>query len=427
MLHYAIDDAYTFTETIAWPSNTPFANYNQQQLDAALSALHIAAGISYFKTFLPTSITVSYRFLSPAELQFWHTVYTKGLGEFWYVNQLDPTGKITFKNTQPEPSNDGLSSLPERTKITNPLVPIGGGKDSIVTIELLKKAGFTPTLFRVGSHPLITKQAEIAGLELLNVERTLDTKLQQLNNQGAYNGHIPVTAINSCIATVTSILYGYDSVLLSNERSANEGNTTYHGLDVNHQWSKSLEFEALFRDYLEEQNITVQYLSDLRSLSEIQITTIFCKYPEYLPHSTSCNANWRIWKDKPTSLWGTDAKSAFVFALYSIFLSEAKLLKVFGKNLFNEPATQPHYRQLLGLEELKPFECVGTPNETMYAFARCMQQSKWQNSLAMQLFKAEVADKPLNMQAIEAEVLTSTNEHFLPPELEIFFTNPNEA
>lgn len=427
-MHYTIDDdAHTFTETITWPSNTPFANYNQAELDAALSALHIAAGISYFKAFIPTEITVPYRFISQQELEFWNTVYTKGLGEFWYINQLNPTGKIVFTNMQAEPISDGLTSLPQQAPITNPLVPIGGGKDSIVTIELLKKAGLSPTLFRVGSHPLITKQAAIAGLPLLNVERALDTKLQSLNEQGVYNGHVPVTAINSCIATVTSVLFGFDSVLLSNERSANEGNTNYHGLEVNHQWSKSFEFEQLFRDYLEQQEITVQYLSVLRSLSEIQIASVFCKLTQYLPHSTSCNANWRIWKDTPTTLWGTDSKSAFVFALYSIFISEEEVLQVFGKNLFNEPACQPHYRQLLGLEELKPFECVGTANETIYAFARCMQQGKWQGSLAMNMFKEEVASTALNMQVIEAEVLTSTNEHFVPPELEAFFINPNEA
>lgn len=425
-MHYNLDDAITCTETITWPKHSPFVTYNQTQLDAALSALHIAAGISYFKTYIPPHIKVAYRTLSKAEAQFWNTVYTKGLGEFWYTNQIDPTNKINFLFDTNKPPRDFLTALLKNTT-SNPLVPIGGGKDSLVTIELLKKAGLTPTLFRVGEHPLITKQAAIAGLPLLNVERVIDPQLKELNKQGALNGHIPVTAINSCIAVVTSVLYGFDSVFLSNERSANEGNTSYYGLDVNHQWSKSLEFETLFRTYLEEQELPIEYISVLRNLSEVQIAAVYCRYPQYFMCSTSCNANWRIWEQTPTSLWGTDSKSAFVFALLSIYLDEGTMLSIFGQNLFDAPETQVHYRQLLGLEAIKPFECVGTVNETIYAFGRCLQQGKWHGSKAMQLFIAEVMSQNVNMQAIEAEVLTSTHEHFLPATLEAIFTNPNEA
>ena len=197
---FKLDDEYTFTEVLTFPKSEHA--YNKAELNKALFSLHIALGISYFKTCLPPKIQIHTGELTNNQREFFITLYQKGLGEFWYKNEIDWHGKINF----PAATADSTTvHVPEPAMPSKPLVPIGGGKDSIVSIETLKKIGTSPTLFRIGGHPLITKQAEVAKLPLLTIDRAIDRQIKDLNEQGALNGHIPITAIVSLIAVVTAI------------------------------------------------------------------------------------------------------------------------------------------------------------------------------------------------------------------------------
>ena len=181
------------------------------------------------------------------------------------------------------------------------LVPFGGGKDSIVTAELLKKAGAHVTLFRLGYLPIIEELQHIAGFPLITVKRSISHTLFELNAAGALNGHVPITAYVSILATLVAELYGFDAVIMSNERSANHGNVEFKGMEINHQWSKSVAFERAFRSYLEKTiDTSVQYYSLLRPLSELKIAEIFSRYPAYFGTATSCNTNWKILSDDET-------------------------------------------------------------------------------------------------------------------------------
>ncbi len=132
----------------------------------------------------------------------------------------------------------------------DPLVPVGGGKDSVVTIEALKRAGMRPMLFSVNKFDPIDRCIEVSGLDSVRVTRTIDRRLIEVNGMGAYNGHVPVTAINSVIGLIVADANGLGPVVLSNERSSNIGNVSWLGHDVNHQWSKSIHYETLLRDTL---------------------------------------------------------------------------------------------------------------------------------------------------------------------------------
>jgi hypothetical protein len=265
---------------------------------------------------------------------------------------------------------------------------VGGGKDSVVTIEELRKKGAQMTLLRLGHHPLIEKFARTAGLPLINVNRSLSPELFKLNEDGALNGHVPITAYLSCVAIATSILNNMDAVAMSNERSANEGNVEFHGKEINHQWSKSEEFEKLFQNYIHDfVTGTVQYGSQLRDKTELQIVGEFVKYPQYFHCTTSCNTNWRIVKEKPKELWcGKCPKCAFVFALFAAYLPKATVLEIFGKNFFEDATLSSLYKELLGLEGFKPFECVGTPEETTEAFTMAHKKGEWDDGIIMQQF-----------------------------------------
>ena len=389
-LKYSFDNSIKFEEVVTIPVNDS-VEYDEPKLDRALFALHLIAGISYYKAYIPKNIEVRSGSLSEVQAEFWNTVYTKGMGEFFYRNDIDFRGLVQFPYGRVDEIVNKVEVKGKDKDKVNALVPIGGGKDSIVTIETLKKLGVDVTLFRVGQHPLIEKQAEIAGCPLLNIKRQISPTLFELNEQGALNGHIPITAYNSFVAIVTAILHGYDAIIFSNERSANIGNTEMYDMEVNHQWSKSLECEEMIQSYIQQYiSSNLDYYSLLRPHSELAITKEFVEYPQYLHHSTSCNANWRILKEKPDELWGTDSKSVFVFALYAAFLEKETIVDIFKRNLFDDPDVLDTYRELMGLQGIKPFECVGTPDETKAAFLLAHERGEWESSIAMKMFTEEV-------------------------------------
>ncbi len=436
-LHYGLDDHVRFTETLTLPRDFPYApEIPTEALNQALCLLHLMGGISYYKTCVPKAIEVRSGALDDTQAAFWNTVYQHGLGEFFYRNQIDFRGLVEFPATKSPNANTDTQAnrkLVTRNLVTrNVLVPIGGGKDSVVTLERLREAGFTVTLFRLGSHPILDEMAKIAGLPMITVERQLSPVLFDLNKQGALNGHVPITGYVSALAIVVAILCGFDAVAMSNERSADYGNVEYLGMEINHQWSKGLAFERLLQDYV-ARYVTgdMAYFSLLRPLTELAITRQFVRYPQYLRTATSCNVNWKILKDaRPADRsaavsastaplhagWcGNCPKCAFVFALYAAFLSKKQVTDIFGKNLLADETLIPLYRQLLDLEGFKPFECVGTPEETAAALILAHEQGGWEDSPVMVMAKEEV-ELPEDVHALIDQELQPSSDHAIPEE-----------
>ncbi|OGJ60286.1 hypothetical protein A2635_00435 [Candidatus Peribacteria bacterium RIFCSPHIGHO2_01_FULL_51_9] len=392
-LRYSLDNELKFEETLVFSQSS--VSFDSAQDDTALKralfALHLIGGISYYKTCCPKKIEIRSGVLGKEQAQFWNMVYTKGLGEFFYKNNIDFRNLIQFPYT-PNPTPSVLAKRVGISDHPKTLVPMGGGKDSTVTIEKLRASDADITLFRMGSHPLINKIANIANLPLLTVERHLSPILFELNEQGALNGHIPITAYLSFLTIIIAILFDFEEVAMSNEKSASEGNREFNGEQINHQWSKSEEFEQLFQNYVRT-FITpeIHYKNILRDLTEFEIAKEFCKYPQYFDDTTSCNTNWRLQtKDSrlQTAKWcGSCPKCAFVFALFAAYLPKETLLRIFGKNLFDDASLLPMYKQLLGQEGFKPFECVGTAEETREAFALARKREEWNDTVMMNFFE----------------------------------------
>ena len=438
-LHYSLDDEVKFVETIQLPLHTKDTQRRVANLDRALFALHLIGGISYYKTCLPKTMEIRSGTLTSDEARFWNDVYKNGLGEFFFKNNIDFIGLINFpagkKNSQNVTRNQepGTPLCPSHVRDSTGqarnqkrlLVPIGGGKDSIVTAELLKEAGHDVTLLRMNAHPLIDEVAHIAELPLLTVDRHLSPDLFKLNAEGALNGHVPITAYLSFLAVIVAMLEGFDAVVMSNEQSASEGNVEFRGMQINHQWSKSLAFERSFQQYLRDTVGTdVQYFSLLRPWSELRIVQEFSKHPQYFHSFTSCNANWKIRKsergtvmnpsDASGSWYGACPKCAFAFLLLSAFLPKEELLSIFGKNLFEDASLLPLYRELTGLQGFKPFECVGTPDESKTAFLLAHRRGDLENTDAMQMFLNEAAPSINNHEGLLAKVFAPSPEHAIP-------------
>lgn len=409
-LHYSLDDEVSFTETLTFNQPVDTAMVDAATLDRALTMLLIAGGVSYYKTCLPKTILVR-RGLTEEQAKFWNTVYEKGLGEFFFRNDIDFRGLINFPHTEKAHAEVPHADVPDIRRV---LVPVGGGKDSIVTAELLRRAGHQVTLLRVGEHPIITKLAEEMDMPMLTIKRQLSPALFALNEQGALNGHVPVTAYLSCVSVVTALLTGHTDVALSNERSANEGNVEFHGTEINHQWSKSLEFERMFQQYVSEYvTHEVHYFSLLRPLSELHITKLCSAFESYLPLLTSCNANWKILEKQGSTMWCKKCpKCAFAFALFAAFLPKDRVVQMFGGNLFDDTALDTLYRELLGISGHKPFECVGTVNETQSAFLMIHKRGDFDDTHVMQMFLTEITP-PADISLID-DAMTPDSDHAIP-------------
>jgi hypothetical protein len=149
--------------------------------------------------------------------EFLRQLYVHGLAEFSYVNQLDVAGRFHL-----EPGRDDNQAAPNLVLPERALVAMGGGKDSLVGLDLLRRAGLEVMPVCIGASSLISDTVKAAGLPLLRISRRLAPELTAWNAAGAWNGHVPVTAINSAILVCAAVLYGFRYVVFANERSADE-------------------------------------------------------------------------------------------------------------------------------------------------------------------------------------------------------------
>jgi hypothetical protein len=218
--------------------------------------------------------------------------------------------------------------------------------------------------------------------------------LFEYNRLGAYNGHIPVTAINSAILTCAAILYGFDSIAFANERSASSATLEYDGQQVNHQWSKGWAFERAFAAHVRSHVAAgLDYFSLLRPFSELAVTRAFAKSGgAYFDAFSSCNRNFRILGPKPADRWcGQCPKCHFVFLALAPFCPKPRLLKIFGRNLLDDESQAGGFDALIEYRDHKPFECVGEAAEARAAFAVLAQRPEWREDALVARFREEIA------------------------------------
>ncbi len=360
-LYYGYDEALEFCESYHF--DFQFIDYDEAVLDRAIQLLFFMAGVSYYKMYLAPEIVVNAGQIDETLAAFLSKTYERGLGEFFYVNKLDPKTTVHF------PINSaGLMPL-NVEGLSGQLIGLGGGKDSLVSVELLRDQPKVAT-WSLNHRSQLEPLAARVGLPHCWVAREWDEQLRQLNAQGALNGHIPISAIFSCVGNIVGILSGYQDLVVSNESSASEPNLHYEGMAINHQYSKSLEYEQDFQACLHHLfGDRPQYYSFLRPFSELRIAELFAGlgFDTYLGVFSSCNRAYR--HEEHQMFWcGECAKCAFVCLILTPFVEADKLYGIWGgKNLLLEPSLEPTYRQLLGIEGDKPLDCVGEVKEARAA------------------------------------------------------------
>lgn len=319
--------------------------------------------ISYWKCACPPRVIIECGGLDGEDRDFWKKLYFNGLGEFFYRNGIkaDPDSFLTIEAPQPEP-------IPAEAFCNAHLnlIPVGGGKDSCVTLELMRAFHAQNRLFMVNFQDARDQCALAAGYtetDMLHVLRTIDPALLERNREGFLNGHTPFSAIVAFLGFYTAYLIGAEHIVLSNESSANEGNIS--GSHVNHQYSKSFAFERDFQAYAHKNLLPdIHYFSLLRPFNELQIAKFFAALPQYHTVFRSCNAGSK------RNVWCCNcAKCLFVCGILSPFLPPEQLAAVFGENLLEKGSLRNIFDGLVGFSPVKPFECVGTQEELCFALA----------------------------------------------------------
>lgn len=399
-LHYSLDDRQ-FTETFRF--DFPFAkNYSKPALDQALFALMVAAGVSYYKAALPPRVTFTEDGLTAAQAKFFGTVYEHGLGEFFYQNKLKPR-RPGFPS--------GPASAPQAIqlpKLSGAILPIGGGKDSTVAADILKQQRQPFATWTVNQSKRLAGQLGRIGRPHLAVERRISPELLKLNRQGAWNGHVPISTILAFLSVCTAILTDRRDLVWANEHSASEPNLVYQGLEVNHQYSKSLEFERDFQTYVRKFiSPDLRYFSLLRPLTEIAVADLFSQrlFKRFKGVFSSCNRNFHLHGDRPGLRWcGECPKCAFVFTILAPFVPREELLELFGgQNLFASKKLRPTFTAMLGRRDHKPFECVGETAEVRAAMQLAEQTGEWPELSAFRFPKVRYDYKRLRSAAMPAE------------------------
>ncbi|MCL1850327.1 MAG: hypothetical protein FWF70_02815 [Bacteroidetes bacterium] len=351
---------------------------NKNEMEGVVFNIGLIELVSYWKATCSPNIVIHNYTLDKRQEKWWRKLYYKGLAEFLYQNKIECRQNhfVRFSFVEEAKPYSALQ-FKEIKNAKKAIVPIGGGKDSVVTLEeLRKKEEIVP--FIINPRGATLDCARVAGFKDLNeiviLEREIDKNLLACNAQGFLNGHTPFSAMLAFYTLLVSYGTRTRRIALSNEASANE--PTVFGKEINHQYSKSLEFEEDFQDYVcYYMEDCAYYYSHLRKFSELQIAEKFAQYPQYFSVFRSCNAGSK------ENVWCCNCpKCLFAYIILAPFIDKNTRLQIFGEDLLNKPEMQHFFNQLIGKESTKPFECVGTVQEVITAL-KMLDNSKEKSCL----------------------------------------------
>lgn len=385
------------------------------ELDLLVFNLGMAELVSYWKASCSPELIIEAGQLDDWQIEWWKKLYYKGLGEFFHTNNIRPeyNSFLNITVTSKKKFEKLYKTLNDKV-----MLPLGGGKDSIVSMELLLDAGYTITPFVINLSETHQNVLNVAGFkpeDVIQLERKIDPTLLDLNERGFLNGHTPFSAVVAFTSAFAAYASGKKYITLSNESSANE--PTIPATGVNHQYSKSVEFESDFRNYVKRtMHPELEYFSLLRPLNELQIAGLFAQFSKYHQVFRSCNAGSK------EGIWcGNCPKCLFTYIILAPFKSPESLTAIFRKNLLDDPSLQYIFRQLTGLDNEKPFECVGTLDEVNAAIKEILKRHKKHHPYLAKYYKDHVNTGTLN-EEFEQLMNSHDPDNFLPAEFDKILT-----
>lgn len=413
-LRYATS-AHTFVERYAFG---PGGNWDDPAVGAAVRILFLLAGVSYYKTTAAPVVDLGELASTAEERAFLARYYVEGLGEFAYRNGLDLRElQVIGPDAGPGSSETSYEPQPGR-----PLIPFGGGIDSIVTVAALTDEHPEAALFVV--HPrgdrfaAIEDAAAVTGLPVVHVAREIDPLVRRSGELGLLNGHVPVTAIVTAAAVVAATLEGRDAVVLSNEWSASVPTLVADGVAVNHQWSKGDEFEQAFQRLVEDTlGPRFSVFSYLRPRTELWVAEQFARRREFHDAFRSCNRAFHQDPARRLDHWcGTCDKCCFIDLVLSPYMAQEDLERIFGgTEPLENPVNEARFDALLGLgDDPRPFECVGDVDECRGALLLAAERPDRRNAGQLRRLRDEVAAVVGAAPVETATLLAPRGPHHIP-------------
>ncbi|HUD17740.1 MAG TPA: hypothetical protein VMQ59_10775, partial [Acidimicrobiales bacterium] len=307
-----------------------------------------------------------------------------------------------------------------------PLIPFGGGIDSIVTVAALCAGpveAADAALCIV--HPpgdrfaAIEDVAVVTGVPVVRVTRQLDPLVRRSEELGFFNGHVPITAVISAAAVVAAVLDRRDAVVLSNESSASVPTLLHAGQPINHQWSKGIEFEQSFAHFVAGSlGPRLSVFSYLRARSELWVAQQFAQLSEFHEVFRSCNRSFHQDPAQRLDHWcGTCDKCCFIDLILAPFLPAASLRGLFdGHEPLEESEREGRFATLLGLAaDSKPFECVGDLDECRAALALVAARPDRQRTPLVRTLAERVTDAGDGWSPAQAaSLLAPAGPHYIP-------------
>ena len=371
--YFNIPGLTTFTPIMKFPINNK--DYDKELVNYLVFHIGLVELLSYFKCTCSPDVEIKAGYINQDQINWFKKLYYYGLGEFMYVNNIecsiDNLMNITCTSSRQFSFNTEYSGKGN-------LIAIGGGKDSIVSTELLKGLDNLGTM--INPKEVSIEVCNTAGIDYYGITRVLDKQLIDLNGKGFLNGHTPFSSLVAFVTYLASYLNNKKYIVLSNEGSANE--PTVLGTKINHQYSKTYEFECDFDYYTSKYfKLDIKYFSLLRPLKEIQIGYLFTKYTKYFDIFKSCNVGSKSipWK------WCCNCpKCLFVYIMLEAFLSKDEVIDIFKSNVLDNKSLEKEFLELIGEADTKPFECIGTIEEVRFAMNRIIEKD---DSYLVRLYK----------------------------------------
>ena len=412
-----------FCEKVSFPPlKQPLAQNLPAEFCALIDLLHIALGVSYYKCAAAQELILPD--VGAAGKAMAVSLYTEGLAEFFVRAGLSYPAETRFITTAPMENRSGALLMPAPTDLPfgpDSLIAFGGGKDSYVARAIVIATNQSYQLCSVTlSERVEAVLQQTAPEPLVFLHRQLDPKLRELNRADAFNGHVPITAINSLILVIYGRLIGAKQVIFANERSADEPTMNIDGVIANHQHSKSGAFEQLLRAaIIAADTAAPDYFSILRPYSELWIAKAMASLKTPFDRFTSCNRNFQIVAGKTQRWCGDCAKCAFTSLLLAPYSSAAEMARIFPQNFLNSKALLPLYRELCGLTQTKPWDCVGTIDECRASLHQLTKSSDWRENLAVKTLAPQIYKfvPPEELEQIWRDAMTPTQPHNVPPNL----------
>lgn len=393
-----------------WVTNT---NIDKEFLNYLFFQYGLFDLINYYKLTCSSKIVIKPMYIDDRQIDFFRKLIFNGLGEYFYINKIE-------LNYEDFVEFDIVGTKKYEIKILDSdfkghLIPVGGGKDSIVTMELLKSYKDENRFFMFERNLYPKNMAGYESIyaggysddEICVIESQLDLQILDLPKKGYLNGHVPFSAFLSMLSFIAAYLTNKRYVVLSNEDSANEGNIK--GLNINHQYSKSYEYEGDFRNYTSNYlTAEIEYFSLLRPWNEFRIIKEFLKHKEYLSVFRSCNRG-----TKENNWCNHCSKCLYVYIMLYPYLTKEELDLVFDNNLLDDKSLEKDFIGLVSYDFDKPFECVGEKKEVNYSLQQALKIKDGKLPYLLELYKDKYYGNEISSVEVE-EYFNPIN--FLPEE-----------